>query len=205
MNRKHIVLLLTVALLIAAPLRAQEKEKPAAEKSAPAEKSAVPQKPPVPVMVTLVFSEYEGEKKISSLPYTMPVNAATIHTGWNQLRMGVRVPIITTSTKDANVATTQYMDVGTNIDCRARSADGVQFEVELQAERSSIYSVGSGGKQVEWSPGENLGIAAQPIVRQYRSTMTLLLRDGQTIQRSMATDPVSGRVLKVDVTLNVVK
>jgi len=65
--------------------------------------------------------------------------------------------------------------------------------------------VGSGGKQVEWSPGENLGIAAQPIVRQYRSTMTLLLKDGQTVQRSMATDPVSGRVLKVDVTLNVVK
>lgn len=209
MNRNHVMLWLAAVLLVAAPMRAQEKEKPAAEKPAPAEKAAVPQKPPVPLMVTLVFSEYEGERKISSLPYTMPVNAqvAPRPTGsFNQLRMGVRVPIVTGSGQEGRPSQFQYMDVGTNIDCRAWSADGTQFEIELQAERSSIYASKAGeGKRVEWSPGEELYLGSQPIVRQYRSTMTLLMRDGQTVQRSMATDPVSGRVLKVDVTLNVVK
>ena len=32
-----------------------------------------------------------------------------------------------------------------------------------------------------------------------------VMRDGQTVQRSVATDPLSGRVVKVDVTLAVVK
>jgi hypothetical protein len=39
----------------------------------------------------------------------------------------------------------------------------------------------------------------------FRSSVQLLMRDGQTVQSMMATDPVSGRVLKIDVTLNVVK
>jgi hypothetical protein len=33
----------------------------------------------------------------------------------------------------------------------------------------------------------------------------MVLRDGQTAQSTSATDPISGEVLKIDVTLNVVK
>lgn len=192
MNRKRMTLAVLVILLTGIAARAQEK--PATEK-----------RPPVPVSVTIVFGEFEGEKKISSLPYTMPLNAQIgVRSGaWSQLRMGVRVPIKLSS--DPNVAqTVQYMDVGTNIDCRAFAEEG-SFVVELQVERSSIYSVGAEGKRVEWGPDERVGIAAQPIVRQYRSTMELLMRDGQTIQRAVATDPLSGRQVKLDVTLNVVK
>jgi hypothetical protein len=192
MKRNQVLLTLLAIFLTGLAARAQEK--PAVEK-----------RPPVPVTVTIVFSEFEGEKKIGSLPYTLPVNAAAeLRGAWNQLRMGVRVPIKLSN--DPNVAqTVQYMDVGTNIDCRAATLASGQYEVELQVERSSIYSVGPEGKRVEWSPDERVGIAAQPIVRQYRSTMTLLMRDGQTVQRSVATDPLSGRQVKVDVTLNVVK
>jgi len=43
------------------------------------------------------------------------------------------------------------------------------------------------------------------ILRNFNSSFTLLLRDGQTAQVSSATDPISGEVLKVVVTLNVVK
>jgi hypothetical protein len=202
MRRKQLTLALLAILFTGLAVHAQDK--PAAEKSA-GEKPAADKRPPVPVTVTVVFNEFEGEKKISSLPYTLPVNARPeVRGAWNQLRMGVRVPIKLSN--DPNVAqTVQYMDVGTNIDCRAASFEGSQFEVELQVERSSIYSVGAEGKRVEWSPDERVGIAAQPIVRRYSSTMTLLMRDGQTIQRSVATDPLSGRLLKVDVTLNVVK
>jgi hypothetical protein len=180
-------------------VRAQEK--PAAEK-----------RPPVPLTVQVLFTEYDGEKKIGSLPYTMPINAEFEQRGadWNQLRLGVRVPVVTaratvTGPNEGPPTQTVYMDVGTNIDCRAWVSENGQYTVDLRVERTSIYSVGTEGKRVEWNPDERLGIAAQPIVRLYKSSMTLLMKDGQTIQRSLATDPLSGRVVKVDVTLNVVK
>lgn len=194
MRHKHVVLALLAVLLAGLAARAQDR--PTAEK-----------RPPVPVTVQVTFNEYEGDRKVGSLPYAIPINVELEQRDaeWSQLRMGVRVPIKLSS--DPNVAqTVQYMDVGTNIDCRAWLLEGGQFAVDLRVERSSIYSVGPEGKRVEWTPDERgVGIAAQPIVRQYRSTMALQMRDGQTIQRAVATDPLSGRQLKVDVTLNVVK
>jgi hypothetical protein len=44
-----------------------------------------------------------------------------------------------------------------------------------------------------------------PVFRSFRSTNTLVLRDGQTRQFTAATDRVSGEVVRIDVTLNVVK
>lgn len=193
MRWKQVILALLVVLVTGIAAGAQEK--PAAEK-----------RPPVPVTVQVVFSEFEGEKKIGSLPYALPINveADQRSADWSQLRMGVRVPIVTAAAKEGGAAQTQYMDVGTNIDCRSWTEGGM-YAVDLRLERSSIYSVGAEGKRIEWSPDERLSIASQPIVRQYRSTMTLQMRDGQTIQRAVATDPLSGRQLRVDVTLNVVK
>ncbi len=193
MRRNHAVLLLAVSLLGATAALGQEKTEM--------------EKAPTPLTVQVIFSEFEGDKKISNLPYTMPVNADDRRNpGFNQLRMGVRVPI-TTASQEGMATQFQYMDVGTNIDCRARRMENNQFEVEVTVERNSIYSAGDppGGKPVEWNPNDRIQVSSRPIVRHYRSTMTLLMRDGQTIQRSIATDPLSGRVLKVDVTLNVVK
>jgi hypothetical protein len=204
MKRKQLTLALLAILFTGVAVHAQDK--PAAEKPA-VEKPAAEKRPPVPVTVTVVFNEFEGEKKISALPYTLPINAEfrpSLGGNYSQLRMGVRVPLRTSNNPNA-VQQVQYMDVGTNIDCRARALDVGQYEVELRVDRSSIYSALSEGKQVEWKPNEELSIALQPIVRSYNSSMTFLMRDGQTIQRSLATDPLSGRVLKVDVTLNVVK
>jgi len=39
----------------------------------------------------------------------------------------------------------------------------------------------------------------------YRSDVSFFLRDGQTTPLTAATDPVSGDIVKVDVTLSVVK
>ena len=44
-----------------------------------------------------------------------------------------------------------------------------------------------------------------PVLRTFSSDATLFLRDGQTAQLVVATDPLNGDVLKVDVTLTVVK
>jgi len=189
MRRKQIVLVFATILTLAVAARGQEKE-------APVEKKA-----PTALTVQVVFSEFEGDRKVSSLPYTMPVNAVEDRRGadWEQLRMGIKVPI---TGKEGG---TQYMDVGTNIDALAVIKGGGEFEIQLRVERTSVYSADAGNKPVEWTSQGSLTISAQPIVRHYRSTMTLRMKDGQTMQRSLATDPLSGRVLRVDVTLNVVK
>ena len=48
-------------------------------------------------------------------------------------------------------------------------------------------------------------LSSQPIIRQFKLYSDLLMRDGQTLQGGTATDPISGRVLKIDLTVNVVK
>jgi hypothetical protein len=160
-------------------------------------------KPLTPLKVQVVFSEIDGDRKISSLPYTLFVIAddpgprvQTI------LRMGLRVPV-TVTTKDSPAAI-QYLDVGTNIDCSAGSVEDARFKVDLSVERSSLYSTSPEKKSLDWSPGDP-SLSTQPIIRQFRASLKLLMRDGQTVQSTVATDPVIGRVLKVDVTLSVVK
>ncbi len=156
-----------------------------------------------PLKVQVVFSEMDGDRKISSLPYTLLVMADDPGPRVQSiLRMGLRVPV-TVATKDSPTAI-QYLDVGTNIDCSAGSAEDARFKVDLGVERSSLYSTSPEKKSLDWSPGD-APLSAQPIIRTFRTSLKLLMRDGQTIQSTMATDPVSGRVLKVDVTLSVMK
>lgn len=179
-------------LIAASGLRAEEKAKDETQ-------------PVTPVKVTVVFNEYAGEKKVSSLPYIIPVNAASAYLpGFDHrtsLRMGLRVPYLTAAGKDAQV---QYQDVGTDIDCYVRPREDGRFLVNLTAARNSVYSSGQGNRPVEWHPGDQ-PLADRPIFSGIRANQELLLRDGQTVQAMTATDPVSGRVIKIDVTLNVVK
>ena len=198
------------ALLLITPGLVRSQEKPAAEKSVaekPAAEAAAVETN-VPVKLQVVLTEYEGTNKVSSLPYTIPLNVANKFSGrMYSLRMGVRVPVPTTSSKAGDTSLT-YVDVGTNIDSNAnRTADG-RYTVDLRIERSSLY-VPFADKEnsyhgKEWTVGEAPpGIA--PMIRQFRSEVALLLRDGQPSEATVATDPVSGRVLKVEVVLTVLK
>jgi hypothetical protein len=89
-----------------------------------------------------------------------------------------------------------YRNVGTNIDCTARSVDDGRFRLELTVDDSSLAAD-------ETNPPFAKGIP------QFRSFLisgeTAVLRDGQTSQLTSATEKVTGEVAKVDVTLNVVK
>jgi hypothetical protein len=156
-----------------------------------------------PLRVQVVFSEYEGEKKISNLPYTMLVNADD-KGPQASVRMGLRVPIVTSGSTSPNVGKQfAYMDVGTNMDGRADKVDGGRFLLKINIEKSSLYSPGEVQKSASLEGNEMPG--GQPVVQQFRSQVNLLIRDGQTIQSTVATDPISGHVLKVDITLNVIK
>lgn len=150
-----------------------------------------PRKPLVPLKLQVVFSRYQGEKKVSSLPYTLSVNADGRPV---RLRMGIQVPIQTQMPN--NVPTVTYKDAANNLDCGAEALDDGRFKVACSLEQGSIY---------EAEPGRAMSTAAGPMLRTFRSETDLLLRDGQTAQHAAGTDPVSGEILKIDVTLTVVK
>ena len=144
-----------------------------------------------------MLSEYDGTKKISSLPYTIEANAvaANAPSQWTHLRLGVRVPVQTGAGSQF-----QYIDVGTNIDCSARSMGDGSYQLDFTTERSSV-SLQSAGKEMQDVHVSNL----QPIIRTFRVSNTISMRDGQSDESTVATDPVSGHVMRISVTLHVAK
>jgi hypothetical protein len=194
------------ALLLFAVPAAKAQDKPAAETPGPV---AI-----VPAKIQIVLTEYDGTKKISSMPYSIPlVLQGTALT--SSLRTGVRVPVNSIISKTGE-ASYQYVDVGTNIDVsdigyrmnHVLPTPG-RFSVEIKIDRSSLYVPSrdkdghiDGGK--DWTAGE-APPGDEPMIRQFRGDVTLLLRDGQESEATVATDPLTGRVLKVEATLTILK
>lgn len=148
--------------------------------------------------VTVVISRQMADKKISSLPYVFGVTAGE----QTNLRMGSDVPIASKSPAGgAMVPQVSYRSVGTNIDCRLDSLpDGAGvYRMMLAIEDSSVHL----------DPAQKTGNPAYttdlPSFRTFKTNFYALLRDGQTMQHTSATDPVSGEVMKIDVTMNLLK
>src|SRR5712672_1128726 len=151
----------------------------------------------VPLKVTVVFTEYDGEKKLSSLPYALFLKADENSHFVGRVRMGVKVPIWT-GVKESAV---QYQDIGSNLDCSAQTAGDGKYLLDLSLERSSIYP-----NSTEYAAASKPDDQPHtPLVRAFRANLALLLRDGQTTQNTIATDPLNGHTVKVEITLNVVK
>jgi hypothetical protein len=142
--------------------------------------------------VQVVLSRFQGEKKVSSLPYTLTVTTQKR----TSLRMGAQVPVATLADKASTNFT--YKDVGTSIDCSALALKGGRYVLEISIEDSSVY------------PDDARGAASTPLgnppsFRSFRSSESIVLADGQSGQFTTATDKVTGEVVKVDVTLTVLK
>ena len=195
--------LAVIAAVLAVPLSAQDPP----PSPPPGQSDAAKRPAPIPLKVTVVLSRFQGEKRISNMPYVLGVTAS----GWGAgpktaLRMGVEVPVaqtrITSEGKPGPVSSYSYRDVGTNIDCGAtfeESRPGI-FQLALTVSDSSLGidtpKPGGAGSPV---------VPDLPSFRNFNSSFTALLRDGQTMQYTSATDPVSGEVMKIDVTVNVMK
>jgi len=188
---KVLLAMLTLAGLYA-PLSAQEKSNADAKPSG------------TTLKVQVTIAEMEGEKKVVSLPYTYFLRAGDGGSGspWTKLRTGSRLPVYTG--KDSGM---QYLDVGTNIDSRALSANDGRFDVTLNLERSWVEGdVLVPMERASAQTGEaHAGPFREPIIRQFKTELTLAMRDGQTTQSTLATDPLSGKVLSITVTINVAK
>ena len=167
---------LGLGALFAPTMRAQDK---------PAENKVAP----TTLKLQVTISEYEGEKKVANLPYTFFVQAADAgpNSPWTKVRMGSRVPV--PAGKEDGV---QYLDIGTNIDARGLADGNGRFMVTLNLERS-------------WVEGDVAVTTKEPIIRQFKTELTLPMKDGQTVQTTQAADPLSARVLTITATMNVVK
>jgi hypothetical protein len=157
--------------------------------------------PLVPLEVQLVISRYQGEKRISSVPYVLAVNANSTNA---QLNMGAEVPVASATfapidagkPSPAPLRSYNYRQIGTQIECGATSADEGRFELSISVDDSSVFTK---------EEASSAGVGDMPVFRSFRSRNRVLLRDGQSRQYTAATDKVSGETVKIDVTLKVVK
>jgi Flp pilus assembly secretin CpaC len=193
-------LVVTAALLLTlAPARgwAQQPAKPTAKVTVTA------------LMVEVTVSRYQGDKRISSLPYTISV---TPDGNRANLRVGGEVAIPSTTFSPAKTATADaagaeakstpltsysYRSIGTSIDVSATPADDDRFKVSISLEESSIYPPGEAAKNM------NL-VSGAPAFRSLRSSNTLTLRDGQSVDYTAATDRITGEVARISVKLTVI-
>jgi hypothetical protein len=196
--RKTFVVALAVAAGAVMPVVAQDK--PAA--APPAASSGGRQ---VPLKVQLTLTRLLGEKKVSSVPYMLGVLTNAQKTS---LRLGVSVPVTQTvfgpksEGGQANIPQISYTyrDVGTNIDCQAQDVGNGSFNLIITVEDSAILL-----DPPAESAEQKKTVRDIPAFRSFRATFAMVLRDGQTMQYASATDPVSGELMKVDVTLNLAK
>jgi hypothetical protein len=155
------------------------------------------------VSVQVVLSRYEGDKKTSSLPFTL---LATSDRSRVSVRTGAQIPIVTAafSSGDGKNAdakqpaqTFQYMDIGTNVDCTVHPPENGRFRVEVNVSDRSVLERNSPG--IRGAPP----VASGPTTRNFSYSNSVLLRDGETRQFVAASDKVSGDVIRIDVSLKV--
>jgi hypothetical protein len=164
---------------------------PTETKSVPANtaKQDVNRQPPAAMKVDLVLSRTNGNKTLSSLPFSINVTESRP----TNLRLGSQVPIPVSS--GGGIQPMQYQSVGSNIDCDlALLADG-RYRLGLTLEDSSLAD-GSGG---------TTGINGLPVIRSYRISTQLVLRNGETTTFNVATDKVSGDTIRAQVTVTALK
>ena len=159
--------------------------------------------PAIPLEVQIVLARYQGEKRVSSLPYVMAVNANGERASLN---MGADVAIPSSAfapgdpSKPQPVVSYNYRSIGTSIICGAiTTSEEGRFEVNISVDDSSVFL------KEDSAAGAPAAVGNMPAFRSFKSRNTLLLSNGQTRQYTAATDRVSGETIRIDVTLKVVK
>jgi hypothetical protein len=212
MRRSSIAVATAVALaLVAARAGAQETPPPAKPDAPKAEAEAqkvqvrtsqdVRCTPGAALRVQLLLTRLQGDRKQASLPYTFVVSARPSQScpvSRVRMRMGVDTPvpaggIIDDSGKPSG-RSVQYKTVGTNIDCSADDLGDGRYKLFLAVENSSAL------------PGDKTrggDLSEYPLFRKFEISLEPILREGQKSETVTSTDPVTGEVVRIDVSLNV--
>jgi len=193
---------LLLALLWVPALKASAQDKPPEKPQEKARGDEHP-KPASSAKVQVLLTEYDGEKKIASMPYTFTVVLDERVGGYysTNLRTGVRVPVLTNS-KDQSWT---YIDVGANVDCGVRTEQDGRYHLYLIFDRSALYPEAESAKLPQSKNPDGSFQGSQPLIRQFRTAVNLILRDGQSLESVASTDPLNGHVFHINVTLNVQK
>lgn len=193
-----------VALLCMMANHVAAQNQPPAAAQAPV-RSSGPEISVVPLKVQVVISKYQGDKRVSSLPYELTVDAGGRPFGGKaSVRMGAQVPVgVAAPGNQGQEAPAPgaplFKDVGTNIDCTAVAVGQGRYTVTVVIEDTSVYAD-------DQRPDRTSRVNGIPTFRAYRSTNTVVtVGDGRTYPFTMAADKITGEVIKADVTVTVVK
>lgn len=187
--RKLVLALFILGMTISSPKVLTAQDKP--EETARA----------TPLKIQIVFTEMDGDKKVKSMPYTMIFASNDGHDpNVAKLRVGSRVPLYTG--KDSGL---QYIDVGTNLDCRAEKLDEGRYRLRLSLERSWVQADVQIPVEQSTPTGGSPGQFKEPVIGQYKIDAVMIAHVGQALDTTTATDPITGHILKIDVSLTAIK
>ena len=203
-NRMIGVVVVAMVLLTAFPAQMSAQ----AEQLTQAQLAALPT---LPVQVDVVLTRWQGEKRISSMPFVLMANASNRQHNSTSIRMGVDVPVGTStsnvtqtqgpSSSQRAVATakvaTEFRNVGTDIDATVTRTDAANFAVSLSIRDSSIFT----SDQTKM-PNTLVDPTA---FRTFSASNTLNMLDGQTRLFGVATDKITGETMRIEVKLTVLK
>lgn len=175
--------------LVAGPVGAQETPAPAAPKT----DTSIPTKL---LRLQITFTEFNGEKKIASLPYTLHLNAS--ENEQSRLQMGARVPVATSAGEGGKNLVFNYLDTGTNIICKIQNVSDGAYTIDIKADRSTALPSGAAGGALARTTSNGV----DPVIHEFAMDGQIVLRDGQTITSTMGTDPIDGHLVRMEVTLN---
>jgi hypothetical protein len=167
-------------------------------------------KPIVPIKVDIVLMRFQGEKKVSSLPFSVWVNAneprypgqpPSSGLRVTSLRMGVDVPAGQVSTTNSQgVTTTQpnYRAVGTKIDVSAEEMEPGVFSLFVSIEDSAIFAADPSGKV-------SLAASDPAAFRTFNTNNRITVKPGPPVQFTTAADMITGEVVRIEVAVSVLK
>jgi hypothetical protein len=142
--------------------------------------------PPVAVSVGVVISHYEGERKVSSVPYSVMARTG-LQTNAN---MGVQVAV------PSNNGAVTYHQIGSNIAFTATAAGDDRYLLRLSVQESSVLP----DKSTTVPSTSNV-----PAFAEFTVTSSVVIRDGETVQFTSGANPLTGQVTKIDISLKVLK
>ena len=166
----------------------------------------------MPVQVDVVMTRWQGEKKVSSMPFVLMANASNRQGNSTSIRMGVDVPVGTSTSNTTQtqgtpastqraVATarvaTEFRNVGTDIDAIVSRIDATNYSVGLNIRDSSIFT----SDQTKM-PNTMVDPTA---FRTFSASNTMNMQDGQTRLFGVATDKITGETMRIEVKLTVLK
>lgn len=152
-------------------------------RTAYAQNDATTAKPSHSYRVDFTISETDAGKKINARHYSIVL----IPGDRREVKIGSKVPVPMLP----GSVQFQYMDVGTNIDCRLLEA-GDDVSLDVHSDFSNLAPA-----EEQHSP--------QPIVRQIRIHGDPLAAIGKTVVVGMVDDPTSTRQFQLEATVNRLK